>query len=155
MNWRMVVTGMGLSILAITSTCIATEQKIKRSDLPPAVEKTVAEQAKGADVRGFSKEVENGKQLYEAELVVNGHHKDISMDTSGKIVEIEEEVSIDSLPPTVREALNALAGKGTITSVESLTKGGKLVAYEAVVKNGTNRSEIQVGPEGQQLKHRE
>ncbi len=155
MSWQKIVTGVGLSILAITSTSIAADKKIKRSDLPPAVEKTVAEQAKGADIRGFSKEVENGRQLYEAELVVDGHHKDISMDAGGKIIAIEEEVSIDSLPSKVKEALNALAGKGTITAVESITRDGKLVAYEAVVKNGIKRSEIQVGPEGQQQKHRE
>ena len=42
-------------------------------------------------------------------------------------------------------------GTGTIGKIESLTKGGKLVAYEAHVKTGTKRSEIQVGPNGEKL----
>jgi hypothetical protein len=37
--------------------------------------------------------------------------------------------------------------------VESLTKNGKLVAYEGHVKTGTRRSEIQVGPNGEKLAH--
>lgn len=133
----------------------AQEKKIKREELPPAVEKTVAEQSKGATIKGFSTEVENGKKLYEVELTVNGHGKDISMDEQGNIVEIEEEVSMSTLPPAVKEGLTKAAGAGTITKVESLTKGGKLVAYEAGVKTGTKRSEVQVGPDGKKLAHPE
>ena len=40
----------------------------------------------------------------------------------------------------------ALAGR-----IESLTKRGKLVAYEAHIKTDSKRSEIQVGPNGEKL----
>jgi hypothetical protein len=39
--------------------------------------------------------------------------------------------------------------------VESITKNGKLVAYEAAVKTGTKNSEVQVGPDGKKLAHPE
>ena len=142
---------IGVATLMMTSVLKAEEKTIKRSDLPAAVEKTVAEQSKGATVKGFSKEVENGKTVYEAELTVNGHGKDIAMDAQGNIIEIEEEVDITTLPPAVKEGLTKAAGKGTISKVESLTKKGKLVAYEAVVKTGSKNSEIQVGPDGKKL----
>jgi hypothetical protein len=141
--------------LAGLTAAQAQEKKIKREELPPAVEKTVAQQSQGATVKGFSTEVEKGKTLYEVELAVNGHSKDISMDKDGKIVEVEEEVAMDSLPPEVKAGLTRAAGKGTITKVESLTKGGKLVAYEASVKNGPKQSEVQVGPNGNKLAHEE
>lgn len=48
-----------------------------------------------------------------------------------------------------------VAVTGTIGKVESLTKKGQLVAYEAVVKTGTKRREIQVGPDGKKLAHPE
>jgi uncharacterized membrane protein YkoI len=146
------------SIVASLTVCSqgrAQEKKIQRSDLPPAVEKTVAEQSKGATIKGFSTEVEDGKKIYEVELTVNGHGKDVSMDTQGNVIEVEEEVPIASLPQAVKEGLTKAAGKGTITKVESLTKKGKLVAYEAVVKTGTKSSEIQVGPDGKKLAHPE
>lgn len=141
--------------LAIASASYAQEKKIKREELPAAVEKTVVEQSKGATVKGFSKEIEKGKTYFEAELVVNGHGKDVLMDENGKVVEVEEEVALDSLPAAVREGLERAAGSGKISKVESLTKGGKLVAYEAVVKTAGKRSEIQVGPDGQKLDHQE
>jgi hypothetical protein len=141
--------------LATVSVLQAQEKKLKREELPPAVEKSVAQESKGATIRGFSTEMEAGKRLYEVELKVDGHGKDISMDEQGNIVEVEEEVAIESLPANVKDGLTKAAKSGTIAKVESLTKNGKLVAYEAVVKTGTKHSEIQVGPDGQKLAHPE
>lgn len=137
--------------LATVSVAQAQEKKLKREQLPPAVEKTVATESQGATINGFATEVERGKRLYEVELTVSGRSKDISMDKNGKVVEVEEEVTMDSLPATVQDGLRKAAGPGTIGKIESLTKSGKLVAYEAHVKTGTKRSEIQVGPNGEKL----
>ena len=142
-------------VLLLASSASAQEKKIKRSDLPPAVEKAVAAQSVGATIRGFSTEKENGQTLYEAELTVNGHSKDISMTADGSIVEIEEQVSLDSLPAEVKAGLQAKAGNGKILKVESLTKKDKLVAYEAKVETNGKKTEIQVGPDGKPLDHEE
>jgi hypothetical protein len=85
----------------------------------------------------------------------NGHGEDVSMDSTGAIMEVEEEVVFDSLPAAVRAGLTAKAGNGRIGTVESLTKTGKLVAYEAHVTTNGRRSEIQVGPDGKPLDHQE
>jgi len=142
-----------ITVLGMTSPIYAREKRIKRSDLPAPVEATVQEQSKGATIKGFSTEVEDGKKIYEVELEVNGHGKDISMDAQGHVLEIEEETPLASLPPAVKDGLKKAAGKGSIEKVESLTKNGRLVAYEAIVKTGTKRSEIQVGPDGNKLAH--
>ena len=137
------------------ATAQAQEKKIRREQLPPAVEKTVAKESEGATIKGFATEVEHRQRFYEASLIVNGHGKDILIDKNGNVVEVEEEVALDSLPPAVQDALKKGAGSGTIQIVESLTKNGSLVAYEAHVKHGTQRAEIQVGPNGEKLKRPE
>src|ERR1700752_118751 len=144
-----------ITVALMYSLAQAQEKKITRKQLPPAVQKTVAQESQGATIKGFATEIENGRRLYEAELTVNGHNKDILMDKDGNILEIEEGVGLDSLPATVREALTKAAGSGTIELVESLTKGGQIVAYEGHVKTGKKRSEIQVGPNGEKLKRPE
>ncbi len=149
----LIALAAGGSLLAGTAS--AQEKKIKRSDLPPAVEKTVAAQSTGATIRGFSTEKENGQTLYEVEMTVNGHSKDISIAADGFIVEIEKQVALDSLSPEVIAGLQAKAGKGKILKVESLTKKDKLVAYEAQVETNGKKSEVQVGPEGKPLDHEE
>jgi hypothetical protein len=148
----------GLTVVASLFLAVPTlpqEKKIKRSDLPPAVEETVAVLSAGATVRGFSEEKEHGQTFYEAELVVNGHSKDVLMDANGQVVEVEEQVVVDSLSPVVRDELQAKAGKGKLVKVESLTKHGKLVAYEAQVVTDGKKSEVQVGPDGKPVDHEE
>jgi len=147
-----------VSIAAAASASVnvrAAEKAITRAQLPAAVEKTVAAQSQGATIKGFSTEVEAGRRVYEMQLVVDGHGRDITMDQHGGILEIEDEVVLSSLPAAVQDGLKHAAGSGTITRVESLTKKGTLVAYEAVVRRGTRRAEIQVGPDGRALTHPE
>ena len=139
--------------LVLCLSAAAQEKKIQRSALPPAVEKTV--QAQTATIRGFSQEKEHGQTFYEAEMTVGGHSKDILMDATGAIVEVEEQVALDALPTSVKAALQAKAGKGTITKVESISKHDKLVAYEAQITTNGKRSEAQVGPDGAPLAHEE
>jgi uncharacterized membrane protein YkoI len=153
-------TGLRFVIAAIAflisfSFANAQERKITRQQLPPAVEKTVAQESGGATIKGFAKEVEHGQTFYEASLNVGGRNKDILIDKNGRIVEVEEEVSMDSLPSTVQDALKKAAGTGNIVVIESLTKNGQLVEYEAHVKHGKKRAEIQVGPNGEKIKRPE
>ena len=131
------------------------EKKVQRSELPPAVEKSVVEQSKGATIRGFSEEKENGQTFYEAELMVNGHSKDVLVDVNGSVVEVEEQVSTESLPAMVRQGLQDKAGNGKLVKVEKLIKKDKPVAYEAQVLTNGKKSEVQVGPDGKPLDHEE
>jgi hypothetical protein len=149
------LTVIAATLCAVPSPAQEHEKKIKRSDLPPAVEKRVAAQAQGATIRGFNEEKEDGKTFYEAELTVNGHSKDILIDATGAIAEVEEQVDLASLPVSVQSGLQAKAGNGKLGKVESITKHDKLVAYEAKVTTNGKRSEIQVGPDGKPLDHEE
>lgn len=146
---------LSVTSLAFTLTAVAQEKKIERSALPPAVEKTVQAQSKGATIKGFATEREHGKKVYEAEMMVNGHSRDIQIAEDGTLNEVEEEVAFDSLPANVQSGLTTKAAGGKITKVESLTKKDKLVAYEAVVEKGGSKKEIQVGPDGGKLSHEE
>ena len=125
-----------------------SEKRVKMKDLPKAVQATVREQIKGAKLIGLAKEVEDGKTFYEAELKVNGHNKDVLMDTEGAIVEVEEQVTLASLPSQVKEGIEKNAAGGKIVNVESITKNNTLVGYEAHVKKAGKMIEIKVDPQG-------
>jgi hypothetical protein len=152
------ITAIALTVVlscALQSLAEEQEKKIERSSLPPAVEKMVAAQSQRATIRGFSEEIENGQKLYEVKLMVDGHKKNILMDANGTIVEVEEQVAMESLPSAVRDGLQAKAGSGKVIKVESITKNNRLVAYEAKVMTNGKKSEVQVGPDGRPLDHEE
>jgi uncharacterized membrane protein YkoI len=141
---------LGLSMVFSTGTFAQDSEKpVKMRDLPQAVQQTVKEQSRGASVRGLSKEVEGGNTFYEVELRINGHTKDVLIDPSGAVVEIEEEVALASVPPLVKAGIDKHSGGGKIVLVESITKNGSIVAYEAHVKTGRKYSEVKVSPDGQ------
>ena len=136
-------------LLAVSVVAVADgEKKIQMKNLPPAVQATVKEQSKGATIRGMAKEVEKGKTLYELELKVDGHNKDLMIDASGKIVSVEEQVALDTVPAPVKAAILKQAGKGKIVIIESITEGGMLVAYEAAIKTGGKSREVKISPDG-------
>jgi len=142
-------------VFPLTLCAAAQEKKIERSALPPAVERAVQAETQGATIKGFAQEREHGKTFYEAATMINGHSRDVLFATDGVVAEIEEEIAFDSLPANVQAGLTAKAAGGKITKVESLSKKGKLVAYEAQVKKGPKSSEIQVSPDGKSLAHEE
>jgi hypothetical protein len=149
------VVGAALAVLILALPTIAQEKKLTKDQLPAAVQKTVDEQSKGATIRGYSTEKEDGGTIYEVQLTVNGKNRDVSIDTAGAVIEIEDTVDLASLPESVQAGLKKKAGAGAILRVESLTKRGKVVAYEAVIETGGKKKEVQVGPDGKPLAHEE
>jgi uncharacterized membrane protein YkoI len=148
---RIMALPMLVTVFAPASGASAADKKITRAELPAAVERTVSTQSHGATINGFSTETENGTTVYEMELTVNAHGKDIVMDARGNVLEVEEEVVLTSLPAAAQTGLAHAAGTGKIVKVESLTKHNHLVAYEAIVQSGKTRREVQVGADGQRL----
>jgi len=138
-------------LLAGTSLAQETERPARMRDLPQAVQTTVREQSRGAAVRGLSIETEKGQTFYEASLKVKGRVRDVLIDADGNVVEIEEQVTLASLPPAARAEIVKQAGKGRILTVESITKNNAIVAYEAHVKTTGKISEIKVDPDGKPL----
>jgi uncharacterized membrane protein YkoI len=132
------------TLTAVALLAGAAETKVKLADLPVQVQKTVQEQTKNAELKGLSKEVENGKTIYEIETIVNGKSRDLLVDPSGKIIELEEATTLESVPAAVKAAL---APKGKILKIETVTRG-KAVSYEAVVSKNGKKSEIAVEADG-------
>jgi len=142
-------------IVASSALGYASEQPVRLADLPAAVQKTAQEQSKGAVIKRYVKDSEGGQLEYEVQMTIDGHSKDVTIAPDGKLLEVEEQVKLDTLPAAVRQGLQKKEGQGAITKVESITKKGKLVAYEAQVRTAGGHSEIQVGPDGQALQHEE
>jgi hypothetical protein len=139
-----------VAILLLAGAAVAQERRTKIK-VPPAVQKTVDEQSQGATIRGLSKEVEKGKTQYELELTVNGHARDMIIDPTGAILEVEEEITLNSLSPAVRAEVEKNIGGAKLLRLESVTKGGALTGYEATVSKAGKKSGLGMGTDGKLL----
>ncbi|MFI4942140.1 MAG: PepSY domain-containing protein [Burkholderiales bacterium] len=130
----------------------AGEKKVQLKDLPAAVQKTIQEETRNAEIVGLVEEQQAGKTVYEVETRVNGKTRDVTVDAKGQVIEREEEVALDTLPPAAKAAIEKAASGGTVRKVETVTKGGA-TSYEASFSKAGKKSEIVVGSDGAIKKH--
>ena len=140
-----------LAIAALGGAAMAAE-KLQMKDLPPAVQKTVQEQTKGAEIRGLSTETEKGKTTYEVETMVNGKHRDFLVDVKGAVTEVEEETALDSIPAAAKAAIEKKAAGGKIGMVETMTRGGATFYEAAYTSKAGKKLEVLVKPDGTEVK---
>lgn len=124
------------------------EKKLEVKDLPKVVQATVQRESQGATIVGISAETEAGKTLYELETKVNGHGRDMLIDSKGTVVELEEEIQLGSLPAAVQAEVKKSIGKAQLVKLESVIKSGKMTGYSALVDNLGKQTEIEMGPDG-------
>lgn len=134
--------------LVLAVSIPGAEKKVKLESLPPAVQAAIREQTKGSAIAGISTEVENGKTTYEVETKVNGKSRNLELDQTGKVLEIEDEVDLESIPAPAKAALQKRAAGGTIAKVEKLTAGSS-ISYEATVRTKAGKNtEVAVNADG-------
>jgi hypothetical protein len=137
---------------AVAGALAMAAKSLAVKDLPAAVQKTVQEQAQGAEIKNISKETENGVTQYEVETVLNGKHRDFNVDTKGALVEVEEETSIDAIPAPAKAAILKKVGDGKLGMVETMTKGAATMYEAAYTTKAGKKLEVLVKPDGAETK---
>src|SRR5689334_6332656 len=94
-----------LAITLCSSSNAFQEQQIRKKDVPGSVISSFQKAYPHARAKGFSKETEAGKTIYEIESIEGTIKRDVSVDTEGNIVSIEEEIDRRDLPAAVKTAL--------------------------------------------------
>ena len=140
------------SLVAVCAVALsAAEKKVEMKDLPPAVQQAVRDQTTGAEIRGLSQEKENGRMEYEVETMADGKSRDLTFDGRGTLLEVEQEVTMDSVPAAARAAMEKRAAGGKIVKVETVTRGGTTTYEASYTKSGKTR-EVGVKADGSPVK---
>jgi hypothetical protein len=83
------------------------------------------------------------------ETLKDGRSKDITLDVSGTVLEVEQqEVAASSLPPAVSDAIAKAAHSRKIGKVESVTRQGAIASYETTITSNGERREVAFSPQG-------
>ena len=139
-------------MVAVAATAIAAVKPLQVKDLPPAVQKVVREQTRGAEIKNISKEKEKGVTQYEVETLVNGKHRDFNVDDKGTLIVVEEEVALDSIPAAAKAAIEKKVGTGKLGMVETVTEGGATRYEAAYVSKVGRKHEVVVKADGSPIK---
>jgi hypothetical protein len=135
MRKLLVMFAMGsLVLFTLGGSAVAQETKGKAlllKDLPAAVQKTVQDNLKGGEIKNIGKETEGGIEQYEIESVLNGKARDFNVDTTGKLLLMEEATTIDAIPAAAKASILKKVADGKLGVVETYLKTGQPMAYEA------------------------
>jgi uncharacterized protein YpmB len=140
------------AIAAFESASLGAGKKLALKDLPTAVQKTVQDQIKGDEIKSISKETENGVEQYEVETMRNGKHRDLNVDTKGDLLVVEEETSMDSIPPAARAAIQKTAADGKLAMVELFIRGNETMYEAAYTSKDSRKHEVLVRADGTETK---
>jgi uncharacterized membrane protein YkoI len=130
----------------------AAARKLEVKDLPAAAQKTVGEQAKGAEIKNIGKETEGGKTEYEVETMLNGKRRDFNVDAKGALLVVEEETDIDSIPAPAKAAILKSVAGGKLGMVELFKRGGETMYEAAYTAKDGKRHEVLVKADGSSTK---
>ena len=139
------ICALGASLCVVT---FAADTKLKVEELPPAVQTAMKQQTKGATILGASKEQEHGGMTYEVETKLDGKSRDLTFAADGSLLEVEQQVDLDSLPGPAKHAIQKKTAHGTIRKVEAV-KHGATTSYEAAFKTAAGKNqEVAVNADG-------
>lgn len=139
------IAGIALG-LVISVGARAAEKKIKQSNLPPAVQKTAAEQSTGGTITGYTSDKVAGVMVYQMDMLVDGRTRAIVMDQDGAVTSVEQEIAWSDVPADVKKDFDNVMGKGKYGAVSSISSDGKIVAYDAVKVTFGERAHVRVKP---------
>jgi uncharacterized membrane protein YkoI len=147
-----VATAQGTKAAAPLKKAATPARKLGLKDLPLAVQKTIQDESKGAEIKNIGKETEHGVAQYEVETILSGKHRDFNVDTKGVLLLVEEETTIDSIPAAAKAAILKRVADGKLGIVELFKRGGETM-YEAdyAGKNG-KKHEVLVKADGTEEK---
>jgi uncharacterized membrane protein YkoI len=159
-----VLAGLTLSIGALAGRqVVQREKKISIDQVPDAVRATLLSQ--GGTVEEIDMETEDGRTVYEADVVVAGQKVEMRVTGDGSLIskeaddedndedeedEGETPLSIDQVPDPVKATILGEAQGGTIKKIERENEDGQIVYGAEVVING-QEFELKVAPDSGKL----
>jgi hypothetical protein len=115
--------------------------------LPEAVLKAFKAAYPAAEIKGASKEVENGVTQFEVESVDGKLNRDLLYAADGKVLEMEETTAPENLPEPVKATLAKDYPGAKVLKVEILTKGGTK-AFEISIQDKDKKLGVTIDPAG-------
>lgn len=152
---RHLLTPITIAVLLSVAFAVAEEDTaMRKSDMPQAVLKAFEASYPQTVATEYSKEVVNGQTRYEIETRVGKLEKDFVYLQDGTLLQIEEDMSVKSLPTAIVESVKAAYPDGEIDEADKITRGST-IEFEITIEFGEMEYELLVSSDGEVLSSEE
>lgn len=141
-----------LAALAAPHFAVAEEEDkpVKLEEVPADAAKAIKAAAGQAKLDKITFGDEDGTPAYEAVWKAEGHQHEIAVAKDGKVLSLEEIITLEEAPEAVRAAVTKAAGERKVVEVEKVLENGK-THYEATLKKGKAKEEVSFSEAGKML----
>ena len=127
------------------------EAKLQPADVPAPVADSLTKHFPNARVAGWTKEVEDGKTMYEASIRDHGAKKDVSFGEDGALAGVEETITLAALPEAVKSTVKRQYPAAVIRKAEKVSQGTGEMQYEVTLGKAAKK-EVTLTAEGKVVK---
>ena len=136
---------------AATTNLFGQETKIKESDLPLAVTKAFHAEYPEAKIIGTAKETEKGVTYFEIESKDGKVRRDLLYTESGKVAEIEEVLTAETIPDFVKSSIEKKFTKVEFKKGEKNVRNS-ITKYEVIIEASEVKYEVVCDAKGKIIK---
>lgn len=122
------------------------ERNLKENEVPPAALAALKKLSGGAAFIELEEETHHGRKVYEAEWNGPSGEMEAKVSEAGDVLELEEEMTAESVPAAVRAAAEKLGDKGAKIAYEKAT----YVLYEVEFRKNGRKYETHLDASGHQ-----
>jgi uncharacterized membrane protein YkoI len=144
---QLMVPCVVLILTVALNGCALFSKEVKLDDVRPAAQTVIQAQTSGGTIEKITCEKEEGKHFYKVEYKKDGREFELQVDDDGKVLETEEILAMEDLPPAVLETVKAESAGGEIKELALETEGGKTF-YEVEFKKDGKEHEIKIAEDG-------
>ena len=144
---QMIVPGVLLTLAMILNGCALFSKEIKLEDVRPAAQAVIQSHTSGGTIEKITCEKEDGKHFYKVEYKKGDREFELQVDDDGNVLETEEILSMEDLPPAVQATVKAESAGGEIKELALETEDGKTF-YEVEFEKNGKEYEIKIKEDG-------
>lgn len=138
---------VALILTVALNGCAIFSKEVKLEDVPSAAQVVIQSHTSGGTIEEITCEKEESKHFYKVEYKKDGREFELQVDDDGKVLEIEESMKMEDLPPAVQETVKAESAGGKIKELVLETEKGKTF-YEVEFKKEGKEHEVKIAEDG-------
>ncbi len=145
---QLMVPTVALIFAVVLNGCTLFSKEVKLEDIPPAAQAAIESYTSGEGIEKITHEKEEGKDFYKVEYKKDSRKFELEVDKDGEVLEAEEIVTMEDLPPAVQETVKTASAGAEIKELALLeTEEGKIF-YEIEFEKDGKEHKVKIAEDG-------